>query len=156
MDWLNLLKERGYTGDTVFEDGRYEDLKTKLLDFGGEAVIFINLDPDNRLERLMKHGQFFDNVELRLENVTDLDTSVADFCKRNSEENKKFYHYSGFALQQNGVWSYNSWAFNGLRAIELCKPHLSYYGIAEFWGKDYFDYLDHSYKEYFFTERGIL
>ena len=156
MNQLEIYRKRGYTADTVFEDGRYEDLKTRLLEVGGVAVAFINLDLNNRFERLMKEGRFFLVIEpIRGVHIDDIDGTTQKWCKLN----EGYTHFSGFALFSDDVWRYWAWAgrrgyptVTGIVDLDI----VACYGIENFWGKNYSEYLQKSYKDYYFKENNIL
>lgn len=134
--WLERLRARGYTYDTVWSNGRYEDLKTKLLDVGGEAVILIvNLDDADRYRRLLTEGELFtfetgESVWVRMG-----DDNVSHNVNTVVENNKTVERFSGFSLSEDGCWRYYDWGWDtkNNRLIETIKPQLAYYGIKNFW-----------------------
>lgn len=127
---LDLLRERGFTFDTVFSNGRYEDLKTKLLNEGGSAVILV-VNLDKKYDELLNKGEWFyllsGVVKMRPSQCHD---NVDELVKTNS----RYKEYSGFALSEDGAWRFHSWVVDGDKGvIETTSPRLAYYGIENFW-----------------------
>ena len=117
---LKFLNERGFTKDTVFSDGRYEALKQKLLEQGGEAVI-LTVDIDNIYKQLLNDGQFFNKVLLS-----------AFACDNAFEGVKRFHNaFVGFQLDSDNLWRYSTWAMQNIdTAIETTSiAGTLYYGV---------------------------
>lgn len=132
---LKDLCERGFTWDTVWSDGRHEDLKTKLLEVGGEAVLLIyNLDKNNRYEKLLNGGTLFQGCKfLPTFLASGVDENVEAFCV----DHPRVEHYAGFALGKDGVWGYWGWGVSEGKVLELTQPQLAYYGVKDFWAEFY-------------------
>ncbi len=107
-EWLERLRERGLTADTIFDEGQYEGLKKQLLANGGEAVILMG--------RLDNYDELVTKGFFRRGNEAKKIGGVQGFCHTNSEAlAKKYPHYrkvTGFALDEDGVWRDHSWVIN--------------------------------------------
>ena len=57
-EWFARLFEHGFTADSIFDEGQHEDLKTRLLSNGGDAVILAFIDSDK--DAILERGLVFD------------------------------------------------------------------------------------------------
>lgn len=127
--WLARLELRGLTANSVFEDGRYEGLKKKLLAIGGQAVVFLGEIPNYDL-LLEKAKLFVGNrkfVKIRRGSPNACFNNVEELAKQSPE----LQSYEGFSLSEDGVWRSHSWLYDysTLTLIETTVPRLAYYGI---------------------------
>lgn len=126
-EWKESLKASGYTADAVYGSYPVEELKAKLLTFGGEAVIFLGKPP--KYKTLLNKGQMFlgDNVKMWKLAEGRCHDNVDYIVGRWPH----FMGFTGFALSQDGLWRYHSWIWDPVRNCvrETTEPRLVYYGI---------------------------
>ena len=125
-EWYERLKERGLTDDSVFMDGRYEELKKALLSGAGEAVILMGEIPD--YEKLLKYGYFTRAGA----NVAGIPSHCHENAEAFANKRKNYEVMTGYALSEDGVWRYHSWNRNKETGvvIETTSPRVMYFGIA--------------------------
>jgi hypothetical protein len=123
-----FLHQCGYTADSVFSDWNAEEIKAKLLAVGGQAVIIAGSTPEDCKELVVK-GEFVSGEKLKMWKMAE------GRCHQNVEyiitRWPHFKGLTGFALSEDGVWRFHSWAFdpktNCIR--ETTQPRLMYFGI---------------------------
>lgn len=130
---LAVLKERGLTFDSVYGDGKLEDLKTLLLEIGGEAVQFGIRGLVDKTDAFVKYGSLFlpKNFTYKKLKPHPIFEPVL-LLGLNSD----YKVYSGFCLSLDGFWRFQSyWAYNFLTRTlaDDCNLALAYYGIENFW-----------------------
>jgi hypothetical protein len=127
--WYEKLKARGLTADSVYQDGRYEGLKKKILTGGGDAVIFLGDTFIEEYKELEEKG-FFKEGDGAIKV-----SGIAGKCHDNVEpylrKNKELWHMYGFALSDDGVWREHSWLMHGTKEyiLETTELRTKYYGI---------------------------
>ncbi len=127
-EWRESLKANGYTADAVFRGYPAEELKAKLLSFGGEAVIFLGNLPKQKT--LLNKGQLFAGDNLKMWKLGE--RSCHDNVEYIIGRWPHFKGFTGFALSPDGLWRYHSWVFDPIRNCvrETTAPRLIYYGIS--------------------------
>lgn len=126
--WFEMLKFRGFTKDSIFDEGQHEDLKVKLLKIGGEAVILPVREPD-KITLLTKGKQFS-----ALGAVLKIGVPIQ--CHSNSAQ--LWHKYidilkicTGYALSKDGVWRQHSWCYLNeySTVVETTTKRLAYFGV---------------------------
>lgn len=120
------LKDYGYTRDSVFEDGRNEDLKALLFGYGGEAAIVAFKDEDK--EKIMSRGVFASGKGSLLRRGNE------GACHYNAAMNFKNGScgiMTGYALSDDGVWRMHSWNIDvDGTLIETTEERSAYFGFV--------------------------
>jgi hypothetical protein len=122
--WLNRLRKEGYTKDTIFDDGQYEDLKSKLLSYGGEAVILPAFEDD--YDKIMTRG-----IPL-LTFVTKMVRGRPSQCHANCADlwsAKGLSIMTGYSLSDDGVWRQHTWCMGNGVVIETTEKREAYFGF---------------------------
>lgn len=124
-DWFAGLREKGFTANSVYDKGQHEDLKIRLLDIGGEAVII--RPPDKHNEDTMNRGEVFIKPKIKII------LGDENECHRNSakiwfEHTLKRQLWSGYALTEDGLWRQHTWVKDGSTVIETTEERIVYYG----------------------------
>lgn len=126
-EWYKRLQGRGFTADTIFSEGQHEDLKTILLEFGGEAVVLPKIEPDKEI--IINRGQVFDEFYPRCRIPM-----FAGKCHNNVAKLHRQRGYriaTGYALSADGVWRQHSWALAHDDVIcETTEPRVGYFGVV--------------------------
>jgi hypothetical protein len=126
--WLGRLAKKGYTADTVFDRGQYEDLKRQLLRRGGEAVILPRVEPD--YEKLMQRGEFqpASNAVSIKGRVIECHNNTAKLWARTHGDVKIC---TGYALSEDGAWRQHSWGHSSSeqRVVETTEGRVLYFGF---------------------------
>ena len=122
----SILKERGYTKDSINRNGEYEELKNRLLNIGGEAVVFFDEDIDK--DKIITRGESFIHPQIKIMR------GAISHCHSNSSEiwskkQKSRNLYTGYALSIDGIWRQHSWVMEGLILIETTIAREAYYGF---------------------------
>ena len=118
------LRERGFTADTVYADGRWEELKMRLLGYGGEAVILAYNDPDH--PKMTARGVFYSGVvELRKGKFENVHKNIT----QESFNDVKVKIWTGYALSKDGIWRQHSWGKSGDIVVESYEPKVAYFGF---------------------------
>jgi hypothetical protein len=121
-EWLASLKRMGFTADTIFDKGQYENLKIILLSCGGEAVVFPQVEPDYK--NIFVKGLLLTPPKVKLIKGKPND------CHRNAADNYEKFGwliFTGYALSEDGVWRQHSWNF-GKDFVETTEKRIAYYG----------------------------
>lgn len=126
-EWLARLKENGFTADASFDKGQHEDLKAKLLTFGGEAVVLPRVEHDYKA--IMGRARLFTVPPFKLKFVK----GKPCHCHANVAKNSMFEGYdimTGYALSEDGVWRQHSWNItHDLVLVETTEPRVAYFGF---------------------------
>ncbi len=123
------LKKSGYTLDSIFDKGQHEDLKKRLLNLGGEAVILVAAEPDK--EPIMTRGCTRINPKIYMIEgepnechsnsayVWSADRELCSIC-------------TGYALSADGIWRQHSWvvSWGGTTLIETTEKRVAYHGFT--------------------------
>lgn len=126
-DWLDRLRENGFTTDSVFDKGQYEGLKRILLGVGGEAVVLPRVEPD--YAKILATGQVLlgDKAKLKIGHAGKCHSNVAKNCWEYG-----WNIFTGYALSKDGVWRQHSWNFGSIGSfsglIETTEKRVLYYG----------------------------
>jgi hypothetical protein len=123
--WLGRLRERGFTADTVFNQGEHEDLKDLLLGLGGSACILKEKEPDKDKILLRgflyvpESGQFWEGLD------NECHSNAAWAYREHG-----FRIATGYALSEDGAWRQHSWNLNEHdHVLESTEVRLAYYGF---------------------------
>jgi|SRR6476620_8281735 len=124
-EWLERLKARGFTADSVYDKGQNEDLKNLLLGYGGVAVVLPKIERDKKL--IMVDGYAMVNPEIFQEKGDPCE------CHKNSAKIWKQYGYrlhTGYALSSDEVWRQHSWTVDNENVVhESTEPREVYFGF---------------------------
>jgi hypothetical protein len=125
-EWMQRLRERGFTPDTVFPDDMMENLKRKLLSYGGYAVILAH--PEPHFYQIMSRGVLDTGsmAVMRPMERSGCHRNVFSLWKANSE---KITICTGWALSDDGCWRQHSWARQNNEIIETTTPRVAYFGF---------------------------
>lgn len=124
-EWMQRLRTRGFTSDTVFPDANLERLKRKLFNYGGYAVVLAH--PEPHFDELMTRSTITSGANLIMEqgepsschaNVYSLWLNDADLIM-----------CTGWALSDDGCWRQHSWAKRGNQLVETTEPRVAYFGF---------------------------
>lgn len=139
-DWKERCRSNSFwLQDTVAEakkmfpgmDERLFELKTRLLDFAGEAVRLPEYEED--LENILEYGQFWLGY-----NAERMPGEPCQ-CHKNSallwRENRDITNIcTGYALSEDGMWRQHSWLIRrkprSNKIVETTMPRVLYYGFA--------------------------
>jgi hypothetical protein len=122
------LQDYGYTADSIYVHWDAEGLKNKLLAVGGQAVVIAGSTPEGCIELVAK-GEFTSGEKTKMWKMADRR------CHQNVEyiitRWPHFKGFTGFALSEDGVWRFHSWAFDPRTDCirETTEPRLMYFGI---------------------------
>lgn len=127
-EWLDRLRNRGFTCDTIFDVGQYEKLKHRLLALGGEAVILPPVERD--YENIMERGTAFLKTNL------SLSPGRSNECHKNAAKlwaasNGRLQIGTGYGLSEDGAWRQHSWAYSSRdqQVHETTEPMALYFGF---------------------------
>jgi hypothetical protein len=109
-DTLRYARKRGWTFDTVYSNGRYEDLKTILLEIGGEVVPTVYC-----------WEKFCPKI---------LSPSEARLFLSKKIEGKLEGKFRGYALWKDGCWRYAEWSIKNNELVDKnpAEEKLCWYG----------------------------
>jgi len=119
---LEALRKKGLTFDSVYMDGKLEDIKTFLLEIGGEAVQLGIKGLVEKRHQFLEKGKLFlpDNFHHK-----KCDPQMFDGIL-----------YSGFTLDEDGFWRFqDAWAYNekSETLADTCPLALAYFGMENYW-----------------------
>lgn len=128
--WKSDLKKRGFTSDSIYDEGQHEDLKTLLLFHGGEAVVLPKIEEDK--EAIMSRFMLIADNEHETFPRT-LKKGATCHCHQNSADNYCKYGFgimTGYALSADGVWRQHTWnVADGGTVVETTEPRVAYLGF---------------------------
>lgn len=121
----SVLQESGYTADSIYDKGQYEDIKKTLLDIGGEAVVIL---PDEHKEAVETRGKSFVRPKIKMKRgfVSQCHLNSASLWIKNIFKRRLF---TGYGLSEDGVWRQHSWVMEGSTVIETTEERIVYYGF---------------------------
>jgi hypothetical protein len=124
--WYKSLQKRGFTADSIYDKGQHEDLKNRLLEIGGEAVIIWFIDSDK--ESLLARGECFiePKIEMRKGRGNSCHSNSAKIWNR---KRRRFQICTGYALSDDGIWRQHTWVMDGSTVIETTEIGIAYYGF---------------------------
>ncbi len=135
-DWVERLREKKVTKDTVFPDAKAEALKRKLLQVGGWATIQIDNEPD--IDLLLSSGHLFAGRDVEM-----VEGDVNN-CHKNSEwmvkDDPTLQLATGYVYSQDGLWRQHSWVMRGDTILETTPV-----SRAAYWGVVFPQQLQESY-----------
>jgi hypothetical protein len=141
-EWLEKANHNGFTRNHVFDVGRLEGLKNRLLDIGGWSVVLPRLEPD--FLKLLTRGRRFAGKSIMMKGESSQ-------CHCNSaylwDANKEsLYISTGYALSKDGIWRQHSWCVRptkrSWRVVETTQKRVQYFGYI----------LHHNESEQFFFD----
>jgi len=128
--WLKFLRARGFTARKPFDGGRLEDLKKKLLGFGGIAAVFSSPDEED-LDAIMERGRLWRGYNAFVRRGEPCQ------CHRNAcyvyaEDPTATRICTGYAMSRDGAWRQHSWCLDvrSGRPIETTTKRILYFGYA--------------------------
>lgn len=133
---LTYLRGFGYTQDSVYPYYPIEDLKKRLFEVGGEAVIAQGITKQE-FKAMIREGEFVDGSGAKLwkQRAGDCHGNVEQTYKQYKDKGKadKFVPMTGFALSEDGAWRYHSWLYdNDLeKIVETTVERLVYFGVVD-------------------------
>lgn len=118
-------------------DNNLEELKKRLLEFGGEIVSVPSVEED--LIKILDRGQFWEKKWGRIVKIKGAPCQ----CHRNScelwENNRNNFNIricTGYALTEDCIWRQHSWLVfidertNKAKIIETTVERIAYYGFV--------------------------
>lgn len=126
--WRKYANENCWTIRCPHSNNNLENLKKKLLSFGGWAVCLPRIESD--LDKILNRGRRFSGKAKMMRGEPCQ-------CHMNSaalwEENKESLQIcTGYALSKDGMWRQHSWCvmktIKSYKVVETTMPRISYYG----------------------------
>ena len=112
-------------------DDRLFDLRTKMLNFAGDAVCLPAYEED--LDNLVKYGQFWigNNVKFMKGEPCHCHANASNLWEQNKD---KTVICTGYALSPDGMWRQHSWLLwkkaRSNQIVETTTPRIVYFGFA--------------------------
>lgn len=139
-DWKSCCKERSFWGQDTLKkmkqmhpqmDDRLFELRTKLLEFAGEAVCLPAYEED--LDNILSYGQFWlgNNVKHMKGEPSHCHSNTSNLW----EQNKDITNIcTGYALSDDGLWRQHSWLIwhkaRSNQIVETTTSRIAYYGFV--------------------------
>jgi hypothetical protein len=127
-DWMQRLAKNNRLLSQLESDPKKQELKNKLRDACGVALILPNVEED--IDKILERGEFLLGKELILAE------GEPNNCHKNAakywfDHSKKHCLMTGYALSSDGVWRQHSWClFNKSRTVvETTEKRLLYFGF---------------------------
>lgn len=107
------------------------DLRSKILEFGGEDVCFLGDDED--MDKILAYGQFWfgRNARMKKGRPSRCHANAATLWSQNRENTRIC---TGYALSEDGMWRQHSWLLHikdrSNQIIETTVPRIGYFGFC--------------------------
>jgi len=126
--WVRFLRKRGFTACTKFDGGQLDELKKRLLDIAGFAVVLPAIEDD--LENIMKKSKLwrgYNSISMKGE-ACHCHTNVCHLYMANRQRTRIC---TGYAMSRDQAWRQHSWCVDlaSDRPIETTEKRVLYYGF---------------------------